>query len=82
MSMMSLSFQFLPVAPLYGDVQIRFKDWVRQMPHFDASKWTCTSDQQEEKATIAIQSRVETIRSEHIRFISELTRYNNEVGRL
>ena len=72
--------QLLPVAPLYGDVQIRFADWVRQLPHYDMSKWTCTSESQEEKVTVAIQSRVETIRSEHVRFISELARYNNEVG--
>ena len=67
------------MAPLYGDVQIRFADWVKQLPHYDPSKWTCTSESQEEKVTVAIQSRVETIRSEHVRFISELARYNNEV---
>ena len=67
------------MAPLYGDVQIRFADWVRQLAHYDPSKWTCTSESQEEKATVAIQNRVEIIRSEHVRFISELARYNNEV---
>ena len=64
---------------MYGDVQIRFADWIKQLPHFDSSKWTCTSEQQEEKSTVAIQNRVEIIRSEHVRFISELARYNNEV---
>ena len=76
-----LFLQTLPVAPLYGDVQIRFADWIRQLPHYDPSKWTCTSEQQEEKVTVAIQNRVEIIRSEHVRFISELARYNNEVRR-
>ena len=76
----NIFLQLLPVAPLYGDVQIRFADWVRQLPHSDPSKWTCTSESQEEKVTVAIQSRVETIRSEHVRFISELARYNNEVS--
>ena len=71
--------QQLPVAPLYGDVQIRFADWVRQLVHYDSSKWTCTTEHMEERATVAIQSRVETIRSEHVRFISDLARYNNDV---
>ena len=34
----------------------------------------------EERATVAIQTRVETIRAEHVRFISDLARYNNEVS--
>ena len=72
-------FRNLPVAPLYGDVQIRFADWVRQLTHYDPSKWTCTSDHMEEKVTVAIQTRVEIIRSEHVRFISDLARYNNEI---
>ncbi len=72
--------QNLPVAPLYGDVQIRFADWVVKLPHYDASKWTCTSEHIEDKVGVAIQTRVEIIRSEHVRFISDLARYNNEVG--
>ncbi|KAL5460570.1 hypothetical protein EMCRGX_G034022 [Ephydatia muelleri] len=72
-------FKLLPVAPLYGDVQIKFADWVKHLPHCDPSRWTCISDQAEEKGTVAIQTRVETIRSEHVRFISELARYNNEI---
>ncbi len=74
------SLQNLPVAPLYGDVQIRFADWVVKLPHYDASKWTCTSEHIEDKVGVAIQTRVEIIRSEHVRFISDLARYNNEVG--
>lgn len=72
-------FRSLPVAPLYGDVQIRFADWVRKLTHFDPSKWPCATEHMEEKATVAIQTRVETIRSEHVRFISDLARYNNEI---
>ena len=71
--------QILPVATLYGDVQIRFADWVRHLTHYDPSKWTCTSESVEEKVTVSLQSRVEIIRSEHVRFISDLARYNNEV---
>ena len=71
--------QNLPVATLYGDVQIRFADWVRHLTHYDPSKWTCTSESAEEKVTVSLQSRVEIIRSEHVRFISDLARYNNEV---
>ena len=73
------SSQNLPVATLYGDVQIRFADWVRHLTHYDPSKWTCTSESAEEKVTVSLQSRVEIIRSEHVRFISDLARYNNEV---
>ncbi len=72
--------QNLPVVPLYGDVQIRLSDWVQQLTHYDPSKWTCTSEQTEAKATTTILNRIETIRSEHVRFISDLARYNNEVG--
>ena len=71
--------QNLPVVPLYGDVQIRLSDWVQQLTHYDPSKWTCTSEQTEAKATTFILNRIETIRSEHVRFISDLARYNNEV---
>ena len=77
---MTLTSQNLPVATLYGDVQIRFADWVRHLTHYDPSKWTCTSESAEEKVTVSLQSRVEIIRSEHVRFISDLARYNNEVG--
>ena len=77
---MTLASQNLPVATLYGDVQIRFADWVRHLTHYDPSKWTCTSESAEEKVTVSLQSRVEIIRSEHVRFISDLARYNNEVG--
>ena len=77
---MTLVSQNLPVATLYGDVQIRFADWVRHLTHYDPSKWTCTSESAEEKVTVSLQSRVEIIRSEHVRFISDLARYNNEVG--
>lgn len=71
--------QNLPVVPLYGDVQIRLSDWVQQLTHYDASKWTCTSEQTEARATTFILNRIETIRAEHVRFISDLARYNNEV---
>ena len=63
--------QTLPVAPLYGDVQIRFADWVRQLTHYDPSKWTCTSEHTEEKATVGIQ----TIQ---IRFIAIMARPVND----
>ena len=71
--------QNLPVVPLYGDVQIRLSDWVAQLTHYDPSKWTCTSEQTEARATTFILNRIETIRAEHVRFISDLARYNNEV---
>ena len=48
--------QNLPVATLYGDVQIRFADWVRHLTHYDPSKWTCTSESAEEKVTVSLQS--------------------------
>ncbi len=51
-----------------------------KLPHYDPSKWTCTSEHIEDKVGVTIQTRVEIIRSEHVRFISDLARYNNEVG--
>ena len=65
--------------PIYGDVQIRLPDLVKQTTHYDPSKWTCTSEQAEVRAAPIIVNRVETIRSEHLQFVLDLTRHKNEV---
>lgn len=72
--------QLLPVAPLYGDVQINLPMLVKTLPHHDSSRWTCTSDHVEEKVSISIITKMDQIRSEHVGFISKLARYNNEVN--
>ena len=72
-------FRLLPVAPLYGVVQIKLPQLVKSLPHHDSSRWTCTSDSMDDKVTISIVDRIDQIRQEHIQIISRLARYNNEI---
>lgn len=75
--------QQLPVVPLFGDIQIGLASYIKMCPHFDSmkDKWTCASDNADDKviSQYRLTDRMETIREEHVRFISELARYNNEV---
>ena len=52
-------------------------------PHFNdmREKWTIAADGAEDKviAQYNLLSKMDSIREEHVKFISELARYNNEV---
>ncbi|XP_048589343.1 cytoplasmic FMR1-interacting protein 2-like [Nematostella vectensis] len=76
-------FKQLPVVPLFGDMQIALASYLKMCPHFDVmrDKWTCTADNADEKITpqYNLTTKMDTIRDEHVRFTSELARYNNEM---
>uniref|UniRef100_T1IPJ0 Cytoplasmic FMR1-interacting protein n=1 Tax=Strigamia maritima TaxID=126957 RepID=T1IPJ0_STRMM len=71
-------FKQLEVVPLFGDMQIAPFNYIRRSPHFDASKWPLCSAN-----TVSPQSdlmqHLPTIRDDHVKYISELARYSNEV---
>lgn len=71
--------QTLPVAPLYGDVQIKLPLLVKSLPHHDSSRWTCTSESLDEKVTFSVLDKMEQMRQEHVQIMSRLARYSNEV---
>ena len=65
-------------------MQIALADYIKNCPHFDSmkDKWTCCSESADEKivAQYNLMAKIDGIKEEHIRFISELARYNNEVS--
>lgn len=71
------------MVPLFGDMQIELVSYVKMCPHFkaDADKWTCAGGNAEEKiiSQYNLLSKMDTIREEHLHYISELARYSNEV---
>lgn len=52
-------------------------------PNFESmrDKWTCAGENADEKivAQYNLVARMDGIREDHVKFISELARYNNEV---
>ena len=71
------------MVPLFGDMQISLVSYVKQCPHFETSKWSCAAGNAEEKAGVSqynLVSRMSQIHEEHLKIISELARYSNEVG--
>lgn len=79
----NISFQQLPVVPLFGDMQISLVAYVKQCPHFELSKWSCAAERAEEKAGVSqynLINRMGQIHEEHLKIISELARYSNEVS--
>ena len=75
--------QQFPVVPLFGDVQIALVTYLKMCPHFDGmrEKWTAAADGAEDKVIVQynLLGKMDAIREEHVKFISELARYNNEV---
>ena len=75
--------QQLPVVPLFGDVQIALSTYVKMCPSFESmrDKWTCAAENASDKmaSQYNIVSRMDGIREEHVKYISELARYNNGV---
>ena len=63
-------------------MQISLISYVKNCPHFDASKWSCASENAEEKIGMTqynLTGKIDIIHDEHIKFMSELSRVNNEV---
>jgi cytoplasmic FMR1 interacting protein len=72
-------FKAMPVAPLYGDVQIKLPLLVKGLPHHDPGRWSCTSESLDDKLSITITDKIDQIRQEHVQIMSRLARYNNEI---
>jgi len=71
-------FKNLEVVPLFGDMQIAPFNYIKRSKNFDAKLWPLCS-----AATISSQAslmcHLPRIRDEHIKYISDLARYSNEV---
>ncbi|XP_026473678.1 cytoplasmic FMR1-interacting protein-like [Ctenocephalides felis] len=71
-------FKNLEVVPLFGDMQIAPFNYVKRSAHFDPSKWPLSCS-----TTISPQAdlmvHLPQIREGHVKYISELARYSNEV---
>lgn len=76
-------FKQLPVVPLFGDMQISLISYIKSCPHFDSARWSCTSDNAEEKIGTTqynLTGKIEWLQEEHLKFMCELSRTNNEFG--
>lgn len=71
-------FKNLEVVPLFGDMQIAPFNYIKRSKHFDPSKWPLSSS-----TSISPQAdlmvHLPQIRDDHVKYISELARYSNEV---
>lgn len=71
-------FKNLEVVPLFGDMQIAPFNYIKRSKHFDPSKWPLSNS-----TAISPQAdlmvHLPNIREEHVKYISELSRYSNEV---
>ena len=64
-------------------MQISLVNYVKQCPHFEGSKWTCAAENAEAKAGVNqynLVNRMNQIHEEHLKIISELARYSNDVS--
>ena len=79
----SIGLQQFPVVPLFGDVQIALVSYLKMCPNFEGmrEKWTAAADGADDKVVdqYNLLRRMDSIREEHVKFISELARYRNEV---
>lgn len=68
----------LEVVPLFGDMQIAPFNYIKRSKNYDASKWPLSCS-----ANISPQAdlmvHLPQIREDHLKYISELARYSNEV---
>ncbi|CAH3019681.1 unnamed protein product [Porites evermanni] len=76
-------FKQFPVVPLFGDVQIALVSYLKMCPNFEGmrEKWTAAADGADDKVVdqYNLLHRMDSIREEHVKFISELARYRNEM---
>ncbi|KAL8601614.1 hypothetical protein ACOMHN_003880 [Nucella lapillus] len=68
----------LTFVPLYGDMQIAPYQYIKQTPNFEASKWPhCESSAASPQSNM--MPSLTSIRDDHMHFISQLARVNNEL---
>lgn len=63
-------------------MQIALVSYIKQSHNYQASMWSCVTEHAEEKAAFVsynILAKIDTIRSEHLKYISALTRLTNNV---
>jgi len=71
--------QNLEVIPLFGDMQIAPFSYIKRSKHFDPSKWPLSSSNSiSPQADLMVH--LPQIREDHVKYISELARYSNEVS--
>lgn len=72
-------FKNLEVVPLFGDMQIAPFNYIKRSKHFDPSKWPLSySNAPSPQADLMVH--LPQIREDHVKYISELARYSNEVS--
>ncbi|XP_059481300.1 cytoplasmic FMR1-interacting protein isoform X1 [Neocloeon triangulifer] len=71
-------FKNLEVVPLFGDMQIAPFNYIKRSKHYDASKWPLSSSTLISPQADLMQ-HLPQIREDHVKYISELARYSNEV---
>ena len=70
--------QNLEVVPLFGDMQIAPFNYIKRSKNFDCKMWPmCSASSISPQADL--MCHLPRIRDEHIKYISELARYSNEV---
>ena len=68
------------MVPLFGDMQIAPFNFVRRSKNFDPAKWPLANTNQTHPQSDLLSS-LQQIRDDHLKYISELARYSNEVRR-
>ncbi|KAF2356380.1 Protein of unknown function DUF1394 [Trinorchestia longiramus] len=71
-------FKNLEVVPLFGDMQIAPFNYIKRSKNFDSKLWPlCSASSTSPQASL--MCHLPRIREEHIKYISDLARYSNEV---
>ncbi|XP_015370869.1 PREDICTED: cytoplasmic FMR1-interacting protein [Diuraphis noxia] len=71
-------FKNLEVVPLFGDMQIAPFNYIKRSKHFEPGRWPLSSSPQiSPQADLMVH--LPQIREDHVKYISELARYSNEV---
>ncbi|KAL7645445.1 UNVERIFIED_CONTAM: hypothetical protein RMT77_003831 [Armadillidium vulgare] len=71
-------FKNLEVVPLFGDMQIAPFNYIKRSKNFDNKMWPlCSANTASPQADL--MCHLPRIREEHIKYISDLARYSNEV---
>ena len=64
---------------MFGDMQIAPFNYVKRSPYFDGSKWPLSNTNQPSPQSNLLVL-IPQIRDDHVKYISELSRYSNEVS--
>lgn len=72
-------FKNLEVVPLFGDMQIAPFNYINRSKHFDPSKWPLSWSSAAMSPQADLMVHLPQIREDHVKYISELARYTNEV---